>query len=218
MTEVLERRINEFKLELRAAADGAEGPGVLWGYAATFDELSRDLGGWFEEIDPETFGPIGVLDLNVHGRVICRTNHDSNLLLGTTDALTLRISIDETGLLYEVDLPDTSYGRDLAVLAKRGDIRFSSFAFLTAPDGREWRYDEQDRLISRVLKAFLRDVAPVADPAYYGTSTEMRTAVDLAAVRAQLTPDPPPPGPPGESETQFRNKWAGFNNTEGVKA
>lgn len=217
MTEqTIERRTFEQAVELRAAAEGSDSPGTLTGYAAVFNSLSRDLGGWFEEIDPAAFGPAGDVDLTLHGRVIGRTNHDSNLLLGTTDAGTLRLLIDEVGLRYEIDLPNTTYARDLAVLAGRGDIRFSSFAFMVPPGGRSWQYDNEDRLISRVLNSQLRDVAPVADPAYWDTSSEMqRSAVDLDAVRAQLHPKTPDPGPPGEQEARFLALGDQLTTTEG---
>lgn len=193
MSDVLERSITARPVELRAAPEGESGPGVLTGYAAVWDSESRDLGGFVEVIARGAFGePIddtGALNLETHVRVIGRTNHDSNLLLGTTDAGTLRLFLDDVGLRYEVDLPDTSYGRDLAVLARRGDIRFSSFAFRILPGGAEWSYGADDRPIRTVTAAALSDVAPVADPAYWGSSSEMRKHVDLDAVRASLAPD-----------------------------
>ncbi len=55
-------------------------------------------------------------------------------LLGRTLSQTLRLAVDDTGLEYEVDLPDTQYARDLAALAERGDVQHSSFAFRTIAD------------------------------------------------------------------------------------
>lgn len=208
----IERRSLERPVEFRAAAEGTDSPGVLVGYALTFNSLSRDLGGWFEIIDPGALGAIaldGAVDLVAHGRVMARTNHDSNLLLGTSDVGTLLLFVDDIGLRYEVDLPNTSYARDLAVLAKRGDIRFSSFAFRLLPDGYEWEYDPEDRLVRRVLRLALVDVAPVADPAYWGSSSEMRS-VDLDAVRASLKPQA---GPPGEWERSFLDRVKDFSTT-----
>lgn len=212
--ELIERRAIERPVELRAAPEGSDSPGILTGYAVVFDSESRDLGGWYEVIDRAAFGPEGELDLDKHVRVIGRTNHDSNLLLGTTDAGTLRVFIDESGVRYEIDLPNTSYARDLAVLAGRGDIRFSSFAFRTTPNGRTWEYDSNDRLVSRVTDGILSDVAPVADPAYWSSTSELtRSAVDLDAIREQLTPKTPDPGPPGERETAWLNRHAAFTTT-----
>ncbi|NHF62240.1 HK97 family phage prohead protease [Microcella pacifica] len=188
-----ERRAIERPVQLRAAPEGSSSPGILDGYALTFNSLSRDLGGWFEVIDPTAPGEVrddGMLDLEQHVRVICRTNHDSNLLLGTTDAGSLRLYVDEVGVRYEVDLPDTSYGRDASVLADRGDLRFSSFAFWVLPDGADWEYDAEDRLVRRVKALRLVDVAPVSDPAYWGSSVGLRD-FDLDAIRKELRSETP---------------------------
>ena len=196
MTDTIEHRAFEGVVELRAAPEGSSSPGTLVGYGAVFDSLSRDLGGWFEEIDPGAFGgngPDGLLSMDAHTRVLARSEHDSRMLLGTTDAGTLRLSVDDTGLRYEVDLPDTTAGRDAAVLATRGDYRFSSFAFRNVEDP-QWREDGEDRLVRRVMNARLVDVAPVANPAYWGASVGMRDHTpDLDAVRAALHPAPPAP-------------------------
>lgn len=197
-TTTIERRMLEQAPEFRAASEGEAGLGVLTGYAAVWDSESRDLGGFTEVISRGAFGePLddaGALDLAVHVRVIARTNHNSDLLLGTTDAGTLRLFLDDVGLRYEIDLPNTTAGRDVAVLAGRGDIRFSSFAFRVLPDGARWSEGADGRLIRTVTAASLSDVAPVADPAYWGSSSEMQREFDLDAVRASLSPPDPPPG------------------------
>lgn len=194
MTE-LERRVVDKPTEFRAAAEGSGGVGVLTGYAVVFNSPSRDLGGWLEEIAPEAPGApdaAGAVDMGLHTRVIARAEHDSRLLLGTTDAGTLRLFIDDTGIRYEVDLPDTGAGRDVAALAKRGDYRHSSFAFHALEV--EWREDANGLLVRRVTRLVLSDVAPVADPAYWAATTQMRSAVDIDAVRASLHHSPAGPG------------------------
>jgi HK97 family phage prohead protease len=190
MTVKVERRAVDGAVEWRAATEG--GGGTLTGYAVVFGSLSRDLGGFAEIIEPGAFGTAdqnGRLDLETHGRVMARFNHDSNALLGTTDAGTLRLFLDGTGLRYEVDLPDTGVGRDVAALARRGDIRHSSFAFMVPPGGSTWAYDENDRVIRRVNSAQLIDIAPVADPAYWDTTSEMQRGFDLEAIKASLDRD-----------------------------
>lgn len=215
MNDVIERCIAAQPVQLRAAPDGTRSPGTLVGYGAVFNSLSRDLGGWAEEIDPKAFGepgPDGGLDLERHTRVIARSEHDSRLLLGTTDAGTLRLFIDDVGLRYEVDLPDTTAGRDAAVLAERGDYRFSSFAFSTLD--AEWREDGDDRLVRRVLSARLVDVAPVADPAYWGASVGKRD-FNLDEIRAGLHQDDQP-APPGDWENDAAARARRI--TDGIEA
>ena len=48
--QTLERCSFERRVELRAAADGSTSPGTLVGYGAVFNQVSRDLGGWAEEV------------------------------------------------------------------------------------------------------------------------------------------------------------------------
>src|SRR5579884_3981804 len=114
-----------FKVELRAAAaDGDQAKGrTISGYAALFNSLSEDLGGFREIIAPGAFD--GCMDDDVR----CLFNHDPNMVLGRTASKTLRIEQDDTGLKFECDLPDTDDARDLVELMKRGDVDQCSFAF-----------------------------------------------------------------------------------------
>ena len=102
-------------------------------------------------------------------------NHDPNQVLGRFLAGTMRLSVDQVGLRYEIDLPDTATGRDIATLVERGDVSGSSFSFLDVqttyvrgedgcPDCRELRD----------VNVF--DVGPVTFPAYEATTTGLRSA------------------------------------------
>lgn len=165
----LEKRHISQRVEFRAI-DG--GLGVLTGYAAVFNRMSQNLGGFVEQVDPGAFNK-SIADAV---RVLARYNHDDNHLLGTTDAQTLRLEIDGTGLRYEVDLPDTSSGRDVAALAKRGDLVKSSFAFRTVSD--DWGLTPEGFPLRTLLAVQLVDVAPVNNPAYLDTTTGMRSLAD----------------------------------------
>lgn len=177
-----EIRTARMAVEFRAA-DG--GLGTLAGYAAKFNTLSRNLGGFVETIEPGAFNK----SLADGVRVMARYNHDDMALLGTTDAGTLRLMVDEVGLMYEVDLPDTTMGRDVAALAARGDIHYSSFAFHIPVNGDEWGLTANDYMLRTIRTAHLVDVAPVNDPAYLDTSSGLRQlaasrSLDLAVVTA----------------------------------
>jgi HK97 family phage prohead protease len=139
------------------------------GYAAKFNIRSQDLGGFVEQIDPCFFD--GVLNDDTKGLI----NHDPNLILGRNKAGTLKLSVDEFGLRYEINPPDTTYARDLLISMKRGDINQSSFAFAVdyENNGDFWEYDEaNDLYIRTLLKAKrLYDVSPVTYPAYEQTES-----------------------------------------------
>lgn len=54
-------------------------------------------------------------------------NHDPNFILGRSKAGTLSLSVDETGLKYDIIAPDNPTIRDLVIAPlKRGDITQSS--------------------------------------------------------------------------------------------
>lgn len=162
----LERRSAAQVVELRATGDGL---GSLHGYAAKFNVLSQNLGGFVERIDPGAF----TKSLADNNRVLCRLNHQDGGLLGTTEAGTLTLSLDDVGLIYDNPLPDTTAGRDTSVLAKRGDLRYSSFAFYCIED--EWGFTEQGFPLRTLKQVQLIDVAPVNSPAYLDTTVAVRS-------------------------------------------
>jgi len=159
-----ERRYTPVPVELRVQGDKRS----IGGYAAVFDRESDNLGGFVEKVSPAFFN-------QTRGRgwpdVIARYNHDDNMLLGTTASGTLRLSIDETGLVYEVDPPLAR--ADIMELVERGDVRKSSFAFRTYED--EWSTTDQGFPLRILVSGQLVDVAPVNMPAYSDTTVGLRS-------------------------------------------
>tara|TARA_R100000781_G_scaffold26759_2_gene19854 strand:- start:8787 stop:9569 length:783 start_codon:yes stop_codon:yes gene_type:complete len=153
----MEKRFYNIKLEKRN--EGENPQTVVVGHAAVFNTLSEDLGGFREKINPDAFN--NVLENDVRAFF----NHDPNHLLARVSSGTLRLSVDEKGLRYEFDLPDTSTGRDLLVSMERGDINQSSFAFTIDSDSWDKSDDGMDiRTINKVKRLY--DVSPVSIPAY----------------------------------------------------
>jgi len=180
----------ERELEIRTAAQTFElratgkGPGTLVGYASVFNRYSQNLGGFVEQVAPGAFDK----SLADGVPVMCRGNHEDEFLLGTTWAQTLRLSVDGTGLLYEDDLPDTTPGRDFAVLTQRGDVKWSSFAFRTIDD--DWGITEQGFPLRTLLQVLLVDVAPVNSPAYLDTTVAARSFDAYRAATLNAAGDP----------------------------
>jgi HK97 family phage prohead protease len=102
---------------------------------------------------------------------MARYNHDDNMLLGNTDSGTLRLSVDETGLRYDVDVPRAR--ADVFELVERGDVRQSSFAFIAEDD--DWGTDDSGFPVRTLRQVSLIDVAPVNTPAYLDTSVGLRS-------------------------------------------
>jgi hypothetical protein len=139
---------------------------TISGYAAVFNEVA-DIGGSFREIiAPGAFK--GTLDGDIRALV----DHDSGRVIGRSKAGTLRLKEDAHGLRTEIDLPDTTDGRDLAVSLERGDISGMSFGFRVTHD--EW--DETGEIPTRTIRSVeLFEVSAVAFPAYEGTELALRS-------------------------------------------
>ncbi|MCB5640427.1 HK97 family phage prohead protease, partial [Erysipelatoclostridium ramosum] len=62
-------------------------------------------------------------------------NHDTSRPLGSTKTDTLRFNMgDTTGLNYDIDLPNNTWGNDVRESVKRGDVDGSSFGFICLED------------------------------------------------------------------------------------
>lgn len=159
-----ERRYTQWPVEARVKDAGKS----IGGYAAVFNRTSQNLGGFVEEVDPAFFN-----DSRGKGwpNVVARFNHSDEFLLGTIAGSTLRLGVDGTGLDYTVTPP--SARSDIVELVERGDIRQSSFAFVTHED--EWTVTDQNFPKRRLLSGSLVDVAPVVSPAYLDTSAGLRS-------------------------------------------
>ena len=154
----------EMQIEVRAVEGDKP---MLRGYAAVFNRLSDDLGGFRERIMPGAFKRA----LASNPDVLCLVNHDMRALLGRTMNGTCRVKEDDKGLCFECDLPNTSAGNDVRELIKRGDMSQCSFGFCVDED--DW--DEEDdpenpeeKMICRTIRSVksLKDVSPVVQPAY----------------------------------------------------
>ena len=163
--------------ELRDASAG--GRPRLSGYAAKFNVLSRPLGftRFREKIDPHAF------DETLASRPDVRFtfNHNPNHVMGRTAAGTLGLHTDRVGLAFDLDVPNTTRGRDLVASVKRGDISDCSFSFRTLDD--DWTKDQDGNAIRTLKKVSLHDgdVAAVAYPAYPDTEIGARALEEAEA-------------------------------------
>jgi len=167
-----------FNAEIEVRAEG-ETP-TISGYASVFNKRSENLGGFREVIAPGAFD--GVLNDDVRALF----NHDANFLLARTASGTLRLSVDEEGLRYEFEPPNTTAGRDLVESMKRGDITQSSFAFTVASDSWEERDGGMLRTINKVERLY--DVSPVTYPAYPDASVGLRSLEAFRSLQEAESP------------------------------
>jgi HK97 family phage prohead protease len=161
----LETRTLIRPIEVRAGSTGR----TVAGYAAVFGSTA-DIGDSFREI----IAP-GAFSRSLGGDVMALVHHDRSRVLGRTTAGTLRMKEDDTGLAVEIDLPDTTDGRDMAVSIERGDVSGMSFGFIVTKQ----TWDETGPVPMRTIEAVdLIEVTITAFPAYADTSIAMRCLAD----------------------------------------
>lgn len=166
----MERRALAAPPEVRAD-DGAM---VARGYAALFNS-EADIGGYFREV----IAPGAFRETLKNDDIRALIDHDTGRVIGRSSAGTLRLKEDDKGLSVEIDLPDTTDGRDLAVQLERGDISGMSFGFIVRHD--EW--DETSDPPTRTIHAVdLLEVSAVAFPAYGDTEIALRSLENARAV------------------------------------
>lgn len=172
----VETRINAVDFELRETDTGGM---AFSGYAAVFDSPSEPLP-FTERVAPGAFGR----SLRTRNDVKLLWNHDAGEVLGSTRAKTMTLTEDGKGLKVDAELPQTTRGRDVAELLKRGDVDSMSFGFTTLKDA--WDSEGNQRTLQAVR---LHEVSIVAFPAYKATAgtTSVRSLVRLA-YRAEVDP------------------------------
>lgn len=173
MSEI-ERRI--LCKEVRAEP-GADGKPMIRGYAAVFNQLSEDLGGFREQLSTGAFA-----DALAGSDVRALVNHDPNLVLGRNKAGTLTMREDAAGLYVEVSPPDTQAARDLITSMQRGDINQMSFAFTVAKEDQAWTREGTGPWLRTIKKVSrLYDVSVVTYPAYQQTTAAARALAEHQA-------------------------------------
>lgn len=152
------------KLSTRDATE--EQPSKITGYAAVFNSKTT-IDGWFDEvIEPGAFAR----SLSENGDIRALFNHNWDNVLGRTKSGTLRLEEDEKGLKFEIELPNTSVGRDLAESMSRGDINQCSFGFWITEENWDYNVEPALRTIKEVE---LYEISVVSIPAYDDTEVSL---------------------------------------------
>ncbi|MUL75712.1 HK97 family phage prohead protease [Mycolicibacterium sp. CBMA 226] len=151
----------------------------IGGIGVPYGKMSLLLpGGFYEVVEPGALAK----SLAAKTNIVSRLEHHPEWLLASTAGKTMRVDDTEQGLLYDLDLPSTSAGRDTYALVKRGDLRGASMSF-TAIE-QEFRH-EGAALVRHLLEIRCTEISPVAQPAY---GDETSTA--LRSLAAQVNADP----------------------------
>lgn len=163
MTKKEIRTFDITNLTTRSLEDGATQS--VSGYAAVFNSPALI----YEDLE-ETIMPGAFSKALANSDIRCLFDHDWGKVLGRTKSGTLRLSEDEHGLKFEVDLPNTSIAKDLAESMARGDINQCSFGFVPTGETWDWNSTPVKRSINEVE---LYEVSVVSLPAYDDTEASL---------------------------------------------
>lgn len=143
-----------------------EQPAQIKGYASVFNSPTIIAGCWKEQIEPGAFSKTLSED-----DVRALFNHNWDHVLGRTKSGTLVLNEDDHGLAFDVNLPQTTTAKDLAVSMERGDINQCSFGFVPTVD--EWDYTDPDMPMRTIKEVRLYEISIVPLPAYDDTEANL---------------------------------------------
>lgn len=168
-------------LRIREREDGGESR-TITGYAILFAVPSEPLYAYDDEEAREVIAPGAVTKELLDGCDIKMTMfHDRQLILARSrnGAGTLSYTVDDKGVAFEFEAPNTVDGDKALELVRRGDIAGCSFAFSThyydsAYVSRDVQRVDGKTVITYTVKVItgIYDFTLAADPAYPDTNCE----------------------------------------------
>lgn len=172
--------------EIRKAEIQSASGRTVSGYAVRFETESVNMG--FVEvikrgaITDETIKTSDVFALLNHNEntVLARSNHGVG---------SLTLTVDNDGVYYEFEAPNTANGDELLEHIKRGEISQSSFAFTVSnEDGAETWTKRSDGVIVRQINKISRlyDISPVYQPAYTETTCSRRALEKISELNKDM--------------------------------
>lgn len=155
---------------------------IVEGYAIVFDQRTMlyEVEGvkYYETIDRQSLNNTDLKD------VCLKYNHgDNGKILARTRNNTLELKVDDKGLFIKAKIAETTDGKDLYELIKRGDLDKMSFAFIVDDD--DYDGNTHTRIIRSIKKVF--EVSIVDTPAYEGTSIIAKRCKDNFVKEYQLS-------------------------------
>lgn len=182
---VVRRTLCTSNAQLRLRESEGETSGrTITGYAILFNTPSAALWSDDDSEAREVIAPEAITKELLDGCDIKFTMfHDRQIILGRSNkgSGTLEYFVDEKGVGFNLELPDSPNGNEALSAVKRGDISGCSFAFST----KYWDSDFVERTVEvknarSIITYTVRNVTGIydftlaADPAYPDTSVEAR--------------------------------------------
>ena len=170
-----EVRYYDFSKENREYAPhlAEENGRIVEGYAIVFNQPSRRLFDkaskkvFTETIDPRAITKAFLDEQDI--KVLFNHSNDMLLARSTFGYGTLTYEIDDYGVKYRFEMPNTTTGNDVLEMIRRGDVFGCSFAFSYAKEGIRDEKKNGENYRTVIKMASVDDFSIVVDPAYMGT-------------------------------------------------
>lgn len=146
---------------------------TITGRAIAFNKMSNELRTMSGDTFFEMILPGAVEYSMANNDILAFREHNPEMLLGRKSAGTLKLEKRNDGLYATISLPDTSYGRDTMISAKRGDLKGFSFGF-NKPTARTYT-NKENMKIREISNMDLREISVVSSPAYNDTTLAVRS-------------------------------------------
>lgn len=149
---------------------------TVYGYCIVFDTESVDLGGFQEIIRKSAVSE----DLIEKSDIFLNWNHNQDYVLARSKKGkgNLELRIDNHGLFFQADLPDTAKGNEVLSYIQRGELDECSFCFsldYNDKSSERWTYRSDNTQLREILKINeLYDVALCFKGAYSDTECSLR--------------------------------------------
>ena len=165
-------------MRIYRSADFKSDKNTVSGYAAVFEKESVNLGGFTEIIHR---GAITYETIN-NSDVFATLDHDTSYIVARSrnGKGSLQLSIDDNGLYFEFELPQTEKGNEIRSYLERDEINQCSFCFtldVNDKEAQKWsiRNNMQYREIFKIEKLY--DIALCFQPAYPDAQVSLRKAL-----------------------------------------
>ena len=159
------------------------------GYSVVYGRESRiihdRLGKYVEIIEQGAVTP----ELLARSDVKMTLWHNRERLLARSNkgVGSLSMGIDEKGVWYRFDAPNTPDGNTALELVRRGDLTGSSFTYYAKPENVRWSKREDGTIVRRVMKIdYIGEMTIASDEAYRDTTVNAREVLDIV----EPTPQP----------------------------
>ena len=170
----------KWKPVLREAAEGGGESRIIEGYAIVFGVESRIISDYWDNyreiIEPGAITEERLKDMDI--KMTMDHNREKILARSNQGEGTLKLTVDEVGVKYSFEAPNTVDGDTALELVKRGDLSGSSFMFWTDEKSGVSYEKRSDGIMLRRVKTIgmIYDMTIAADPSFEQTTVAAREA------------------------------------------